>query len=337
MYNNEAKFSLWCDFIERDFLDSEFAKLLANGIINGATSNPAIFKSAFVNSNAYKDVIATSSKRYPKDLYEILATQDIKMAATKLFSEYANGNDGFVSLEVDPNLSDNAVATIDEGVRLHATIAMPNVMIKIPATKEGFEAMSALMARGISVNATLIFSPDQAQSCLDAFESGTKSYQKRFPNTNVPKGVISIFVSRFDRLLDTKMYEKGLPTGQVGIMNAAKIYNLIENRDLENIRALFASTGVKGGELRADYYVRELMYKNAVNTAPIETIREFIKEKADVKTPPSDQNIDSFFDVVKGYGIDMNAVYRELLNDGLKAFVVAFEDIIKTLGKPLDK
>ncbi len=168
MFNNDINFSLWCDFIERDFLQDEFENLLKIGAINGVTSNPSIFKAAFL-SNSYKDVIGQMGKKYPKALYEALAVQDIKIAATKLLRHYANGDDGFVSIEVDPSFCDNAAATVDEGARLHAEIGMPNVMIKIPATKAGFEAMSALSARGIAVNATLIFSPEQAVACLDAF------------------------------------------------------------------------------------------------------------------------------------------------------------------------
>ncbi|MBE2984147.1 transaldolase [Campylobacter sp. RM9344] len=331
MYDNNVKFSLWCDFIEREFLDNEFLELLNKEIINGATSNPAIFKSAFSSSQAYKESILKSDKRHPKSIYETLATQDIKMAACKMLKNYVNDDDGFVSIEVDPNLSDDTNATIEEGVRLHASIGMPNVMIKVPATKEGFTAMSALMAKGISVNATLIFSPEQAQNCLDAFEAGAEIYKRRFPNTPLPKGVISIFVSRFDRLLDEKMAQKSLPKGQIGIMNAAKIYHIIQDRNLPNVRALFASTGVKGGELRADYYVRELMYENSINTAPLDTIKEFIKEKATPKKAPSKESIESFFEVVNNADIDMNFAYKELLNDGLKAFVVAFENIMKTL------
>ena len=330
MYDNEAKFSLWCDFIERDFVQNEFSALLESGVINGATSNPAIFKTAFA-SPAYKKIVETSNKRHPKDLYEILATQDIKIAACKMLKNYANGDDGFVSIEVDPNLSGETTATIEEGIRLHNLISMPNVMIKIPATKEGYEAMSALMARGISVNATLIFSPDQAKNCLEAFKEGSKAYASRFVDTTMPKGVISVFVSRFDRKLDETMAAKSLPTGQIGIMNAANIYHIIEDFGLENVRTLFASTGVKGGGLRGDYYVRELMYKNSINTAPIDTIKEFVKEKAEAKNAPSKENISSFFHIIKNNDIDINATYKELLNDGLKQFVAAFDDIMKSL------
>ena len=248
-----------------------------------------------------------------------------------MLRNYENGDDGFVSIEVDPNLSDDTAATIEEGIRLYNLISMPNVMIKIPATKDGYEAMSALMARGISVNATLIFSLDQAKNCLEAFKEGSKAYASRFMDTTMPKGVISVFVSRFDRKLDEVMAAKSLPTGQVGIMNAANIYHLIEDFGLENVRTLFASTGVKGGGLRGDYYVRELMYKNSINTAPIETIKEFIKEKAEVKNVPSKENISSFFQIIKNNEIDINVVYKDLLSDGLKQFVSAFDDIMKSL------
>ncbi|OPA70548.1 transaldolase [Campylobacter pinnipediorum subsp. caledonicus] len=331
MYNKNINFSLWCDFIEREFLNNEFVDLISKDIINGATSNPAIFKSAFVGSEAYKTAIKNSHKRHPKDIYETLATQDIKMAACKLLKNYANNDDGFVSIEVDPNLHDNVNATVEEGKRLHQMIKMPNVMIKVPATKEVFEAMSALMADGISVNATLIFSPEQARGCLDAFKDGVAQYQKRFVNTMLPQGVISIFVSRFDRLLDDKMQEKSLPKSQIGIMNATKIYHMIKDENLSNVRALFASTGVKGNELRADYYVRELMFENTINTAPLDTIKEFIKQKAEPKVATSKENVDSFFSVLKNANIDLQTAYRDLLNDGLKAFVVAFDDILKGL------
>lgn len=331
MYTKARNFSLWCDFIERDFLDNEFIELIDKKIINGATSNPAIFSSAFLNSQAYKDAIKNSNKRHPKDIYETLATQDIKMAACRLIKEYADGNDGFVSIEVDPNLHDNTEATIKEGERLYNLIKMPNVMIKIPATKDGYEAMSSLMAQGISINATLIFSPDQARNCLDAFKKGTQEYEKRYPNTRLPSGVISIFVSRFDRLLDASMAAKNLPKSQIGIMNATKIYHIIKDANLKNVRALFASTGVKGDELRGDYYVKELMFENTINTAPLGTIKEFIKQNSDIKTASSKESIDSFFDVLKNADIDINMAYRDLLNDGLDAFVSAFEEILKGL------
>ena len=331
MFDVNAKFSLWCDFVERDFLNTEFVDLVMTNTINGATSNPSIFKSAFLNSSAYKNIIKENERRGTKEIYELLATQHIKVAANKLLKNFANDDDGFVSIEVDPNFCDNTAVTVDEGTRLFNTIAMPNVMIKIPATKDGFDAMAAFMARGIGVNATLVFSPEQAKGCLDAFEVGSEIYKKRFPNTKLPSGVISIFVSRFDRLLDESMMTNSLPTGQIGIMNATKIYKLIEAKALPNVRALFASTGVKGDELPKDYYVRELMFKNSINTAPLETIKVFTSTSAIVREVATNDSIEKFFDVVARAKIDIQKVYKELLNDGLKQFVLAFEDIMRNL------
>ncbi|ANE35381.1 transaldolase [Campylobacter iguaniorum] len=331
MYNETIKFSLWCDFLERDFINSEFIDLIKNKTINGATSNPAIFKSAICESMAYSAMKEDYKKKSPKDLYEILATSDIKVAANKLLTNYANGDDGFVSLEVDPNLYDDSEGTYKEGKKLFNAIKMPNVMIKVPATKDGYSAMKELIKKGVSVNATLIFSVDQAKKCLDAFEEGSKAFAKRWPNSPLPKGVISIFVSRFDRLLDNVLKAAGIEAGKYGIYNATKAYKLIEERGLSNVRALFASTGIKGDELEPDYYIKELLYPNSINTAPLSTIKEFIKTSHEPKEIPSDSSISEFFNSCKNAGIDYDEVCQKLLDDGLDAFCKAFDEILKSL------
>ncbi|WP_086291085.1 transaldolase [Campylobacter devanensis] len=324
----DINFSLWCDFLERDFINSEFIELIQNDTINGATSNPSIFKEAICNSQAYSEQKAKFSKRSAKKIYEILATNDIKMAAHKMLANYAAGNDGFVSIEVDPNLI-LASDIIDEGKRLYNAIKMPNVMIKIPAISSGFDAMCELMKKGINVNATLIFSKDQAQNCLDAFKEGTKKYSKKFPQTPLPQGVISVFVSRFDRLLDEKLEE----TGKFGIYNATNIYNKIQNAGQRNVRTLFASTGVKSNQLPADYYIKELLYPNSINTAPLDTIKSFIASgEFTPKTIPSSEEIDTFMTKAKEAGVDYNKVCSKLLDDGLEAFVAAFDEILISLS-----
>lgn len=333
--NNNINFSLWCDFLQRDFINGEFKELISSDTINGATSNPTIFKNAFCNSSDYENVIKSCKFKHPKTVYEILATQDIRLAAEKLLKNYANNDDGFVSIEVDPCLYDDAEGSFKEGKNLYSTIGMPNVMIKIPATKAGFETMNELMKKGININATLVFSPQQALDCLDSFENATNEFIKRFPKANLPQAVISVFVSRFDRLLDTKMSEKSLPTSQIGIMNASKIYNIIQKKNLPNVKTLFASTGVKGDSLHKAYYVKELLYKNSINTAPLETIKAFGDVHFEEKSPLSDDSIDKFFDVVKKADIDMTKVYKDLLNDGISSFVKSFEDIMSDLKKKI--
>ena len=333
MYDKALNFSLWCDFLERDFIDKDFDELIKKGIINGATSNPTIFKNAILSSSAYDAAKEEFRKKEPKKLYEILATADIRSAAESLLKNFINGDDGFVSIEVDPCFADDAEAMYREGKHLYSTIGMPNVMIKIPATKAGYEAMRDLLKKGISVNATLVFSPEQTVKCIEAIKEGIAGFRRYFPKANLPKTVISIFVSRFDRLLDEKMAAAGLPTGKIGTMNASKCYNIIAKENLNYVKPLFASTGVKGDDLPKDYYVSELMYPGCVNTAPLETIEAFISGDQKPKTPPSDEEIEHFFARVTDAKIDMKKVYKKLLDDGLVAFEEAFKEIIKTLKK----
>ncbi|MBQ3167049.1 MULTISPECIES: transaldolase [Campylobacter] len=324
----EINFSLWCDFLERDFINSEFIELIQNGTINGATSNPSIFKNAICNSKAYSELKEKFGKKDTKKLYEILATNDIKMAASKMLINYAKGDDGFVSIEVDPNLT-LASDIIEEGKRLYNAIKMPNVMIKIPAISSGFEAMSELMKKGINVNATLIFSDSQAKNCLEAFKEGTKKYSKRFPQTTLPQGVISVFVSRFDRMLDEQLNQKA----KFGIYNATNIYNQIQNANQSNVRTLFASTGVKGSNLPAHYYIKELLYPNSINTAPLDTIKAFMASGDFApKALPSSDEISAFMLNAQESGVDYNRVCAQLLDEGLEAFVVAFDEILTSLS-----
>jgi len=319
-------FSLWCDFLERDFLDNGFLELLKNQTVNGVTSNPAIFKDAILNSQAYKKDIEVQDTLTAKEKYENLAIEDIKKSAIHLEKLYKEGDDGFVSIEVDPNLCNDTKATINEAKSLYDRIGKKNVMIKIPATSAGYEAISELIASGISVNATLIFSPLQAQKCLDAFKLG---YEKLSIKQTLPKGVISVFVSRFDRKLDKKLGELG---GFLGIINATKIYNMIESFGLKEVKTLFASTGVKGDSYPADYYITNLLYKNSVNTAPLNTIKAFIKNgNFKEKLPQNGEEIEEFFNKIEKLGIDMEKIYQELIDEGLNSFIDAFKQILETL------
>jgi transaldolase len=330
MVNQEIGFSLWLDFVERDFLKNDFLKLIKNGVINGATSNPAIFASAITTSPAYKEQLDSLDGKSAKEKYEALAIADIKTAAQALRECYDEGNDGYISIEVDPFLSNDTQATVEEGKRLFNAIGEPNVMIKVPATPAGYEAMSQLMSDGISVNATLIFSPQQARECLDAMKRGLDEYDV-IGGCRV-EGVISVFVSRFDRLLDPKLKELGLPTAKTGLYNAAKIYNMIETNHTPAIKTLFASTGVKGDELEPSYYIRELLAPHSVNTAPLATIQEYIKGvEASPKLPIADDEIEEYFAKLEANGIDMQEVYDALLSDGLVAFEKAFKDMLDTL------
>lgn len=331
MYNNDLKFSLWCDFVERSFLEGELGELIQNNIVNAATSNPSIFKSAFLGSSAYAEDKAKLQGKSAKEIYEALAISDIQLAAKKLLPSYEKGDDGFISIEVDPFLCDDAEATVEEGKRLFKAIGYPNVMIKVPATEEGYIAMEALLSEGINVNATLIFSDVQTQSCLEAFAKANETLtQKGFKK--LPQAVISIFVSRFDRKLDEQLKKVDFVTARVGIMNAMRAYALIQKAQLPNVRALFASTGVKGDELSPDYYIKELLLENSINTAPLGTIKAFIASSKECKPVELRADwIENFFHSLAANGVDMKVVCDELMDEGLSAFKEAFVEILNEL------
>ncbi|MCV6607144.1 MAG: transaldolase [Campylobacterales bacterium] len=313
-------FSIWADFIERDFIKNELKDLIAKGVVNGATSNPAIFKNAFTTSEAYKED-KESCPLKGKELYEFLAIKDIQ-AACDAFEEThkANGNDGFVSLEVDPALANDTMGTIEEGSSLHKRVNRKNLMVKVPATEAGYEAMKNLLGVGIDVNATLVFSNEQTEKILQAYKD-SKSNSKL---------VISIFISRFDRELDSKLPEN--LKGKTGILNGAKCYNTIKKSGLENVRTLFASTGVKDDNYIPSYYIDELIGEDIVNTAPIDTIHSFVKNGAnEAKLPISEEEIEKFFSDLKDTGVDFEAVANKLLSDGLVQFEEAFKQILDSL------
>jgi len=326
MYIAEARFSLWADFIERTFLEEGFKDLIARGIINGATSNPAIFKNAILTSDAYKEQLAALSHLSPKEKYEAVAIFDIQKAADILRPLYDAQDDGYVSLEVDPHLCDDTAGTIEEGRRLYRAINRPNVMIKVPATAAGYEAMEVLASEGIAVNATLIFSVDQALECAHAF---SRAAQK---SAHPADTVISVFVSRIDRAMDETLRSFGVPAGLSGIYNAADIYAKIEALGVLKCRVLFASTGVKGDDYRPSYYIDELLAYNSVNTAPIETIEAYVKggDKS-LKLPIDPSVMKRHAQQVEAAGLDFQKVIDGQIAEGLETFKIAFNEILSAL------
>jgi transaldolase len=333
MVDETTGFSLWVDFIERDFITTGLRELIQKEIIDGATSNPSIFANAITKSPAYKEQLQTLGEKTPKEKYEALAIADIKAAAQELRECYDRGYEGYVSIEVDPYLSNDTQGTIDEGVRLFKEIGEPNVMIKVPATEAGYKAITELMARGISVNATLVFSPQQAKNVKKAMVDGIHKFAS-FSDDGRVEGVISIFVSRFDRKLDDTLKNNNIPTAKTGILNAAKIYNEIMQKKEPAIKALFASTGTKKEQgLPEDYYITNLVAKHSINTAPIDTINayEANPNKRKIALPILNETIDEHFNALKSANIDIQKIYNDLMQEGLKAFEEAFSNMLKTL------
>jgi transaldolase len=322
-------YTIWCDFIEKNFLENKFQDIINDGTIYGATSNPAIFAQSITNSEAYINQIQILQANDGKKIYEQLAILDIKRAAGLLYPLYEqNPNNGFISIEVDPALCDDTQATIDEGIRLFDEIGYNNVMIKIPATTSGYEAMKHLTSLGINVNATLVFSHIQAIKCANALNDGISQSKK------TPKAVISVFVSRFDRLCDVQFKSLGLPTSKLGIINATKCYLEINKIKNKNIRTLFASTAVKGDDLPSSYYIDELIFPNAINTAPLDTIQSWCEDgKKEPSTLLTLEQCEQYFDKCYKNNIDIEQIANKLLKDGLSAFKVSFAKLLKDIKK----
>lgn len=324
-------FSLWCDFIEKDFIENDFVSMIKSGKITGATTNPSIFKSAF-EKESYKNSINSYMQKKPASkVYELLCANDVKMAAYKLLTNYANSEDGFISIEIEPTHFDDEVLSVKEGKRLFNLIKMPNVMIKIPASEQGISAMEELVKKGINVNATLVFSIDQVRACLQAFEKGLSAYKKRFANAREPECVISVFVSRFDRELDEQLKAAGLEPMKYGIYNACLAYKEVEAFGMPNVRTLFASTGVKGGNAPADYYIKELAFEHSINTAPLAALSA-VNGEIKIITPASDELISEYFAKAKEAGINYDRVCKKLFNDGIAAFKEAYASSLESLS-----
>ncbi len=326
----QQNFTIWCDFIEHDFLRGEFKSLIDSGKIHGATSNPTIFASSIQNSAIYKDKIRALKHKSTKDIYETIAIEDIKLAAKLLYPLYQKDqDDGYISLEVDPNFCHDKDATIHEATRLHKIINEPNLMIKVPATPQGIEAMEVLVSLGININATLIFSPTQAKDCAVSLSKGMAK------NSNVTRAVVSVFVSRFDRVCNAIC--QNMPKDRIGIVNATNCYYEVQKHGNQNIRTLFASTGVKQDYLPKDYYIRELLLSYTINTAPLQAINSFDFEnfKEILDTITQKQCIE-YMEHIKTIGIDIEKISAKLLIDGLDDFKNSFAMLLKFINKEKD-
>ncbi|RDU61207.1 transaldolase [Helicobacter sp. MIT 14-3879] len=351
--------SIWCDFIERNFLQTTFQELVKQEFIEGATSNPSIFASALKSGNYEKEIAQMrkdlDSHRQPlsqglqaKTIYENLALQDIQSAAKILLHLYKkNPQNGLVSIEIDPNFCDDIESSVHEGVRLWQRLKCPNAMIKVPATQSGFIIMQRIMSKGINVNATLVFSKEQARRVLQAFN---EAYKERAHHTDAvshdcghtlcnPQGIISVFVSRFDREMDFVLPDS--LRGKYGICNAIDIYEDFQaNNENANFRILFASTGVKEkNALYNDmgYYVYPLAFENCVNTLPLATLQEIDYKKLRAINPSDTPIFHSkvFKDIKKhldSQGLSIETIEQKLLKDGLQSFKQSFKDMLDSLS-----
>src|SRR3954449_7462665 len=277
--------SVWIDFLSRRFVkDGDLKALVEQGVV-GVTSNPTIFQGAIAEGDAYDDQIRELSAEYddPKEIFWRLAVDDIRDACDILRPVWdeGQGKDGWVSLEVDPNLAHDTEATKSEAQRLHKLVDRPNLFIKIPATVEGLQAIEDTIAEGIPVNVTLIFSLDRHRKVAEAYIRGVRRFVDGGGDPSRLASVASFFVSRVDTEADKRLDEIGGHDelkGKLAIANAKLAYQTylevfsgeqweaLAAKGASKQRCLWASTSTKNPNYRDVVYVEELVGPETVNT-----------------------------------------------------------------------
>jgi transaldolase/glucose-6-phosphate isomerase len=361
--------AIWLDYIRRSFITAgDLDDLVAEGL-RGVTSNPSIFEKAIAGSNDYdEDLRSLGDQNRPvEEIYEALAIEDIQMAADVLRPVYdrTDGADGYVSLEVSPDLAHETEGTIAEARRLWAALDRPNVMIKVPATAEGIPAIETLIGEGINVNVTLMFSLKQYDAVAEAYISGLETLDakgddpSRSPSTHSGRGVsdvasvASFFVSRVDVKVDRMLDEIGSPEaralkGKIGIANAKMAYQRFKaafsgerwERLAYNgarlLRALWASTGTKDPTYPDTLYPDNLIGPHTVNTLPPATLNAFSDHGTVALTLEAgvDQAAEQIGQLA-GLGIDLDQVTDELLAEGVEKFVRPFASLMDSIEEKI--
>lgn len=343
--------SIWLDFISRSLLASGDLKRLLDKGVTGVTSNPSIFKKSICEITDYNNAIKAFTKAQPNidvsELYEKLAIEDICLAADVLRPVYdsTNNADGYVSLEVSPFLSAQTEKTVSEAKRLWKLVDRPNLMIKVPATPEGMPAIEALIAQGINVNATLIFSLTQYESVAHAYIRGLESN----PKPHQVASVASFFVSRIDTVVDKALEKAGTPEalelcGKAAIASAKIVYHLFneifqgktfekqKSRGAKVQKLVWGSTGTKNPKYSDVIYVEEIIGPDTINTIPMPTLNAFLDHGRPRLSLTEDiDNARSLLANLQKFNIDLTAINEQLLRDGVQAFAKDYEGMLDSL------
>ncbi len=351
--------SVWLDFLARGFVTKgELKKLIEADGVKGVTSNPSIFEKAIGSSDEYDDAVGRALQKGDRavaDLFEHLAVEDIQDAADVLRPVYdrLKGQDGFVSLEVSPYLATDTKGTIAEARRLWKDVHRKNLMIKVPATREGLPAIEQLTAEGLSINITLLFSQDVYVEVAEAYLKGLEKLVAKGGDPSHVASVASFFVSRIDTAVDKQLDEKiarandpaekerlAALKGKVAIANAKLAYQeykrLFAGARWEKLaakgarpqRLLWASTGTKNKEYSDVLYVEELIGANTVNTVPPATLDAF-RDHGKIRDS-LEENIDEarrVLEELERSGISLDAITKELVRDGVKLFADAADKL----------
>jgi transaldolase len=363
--------SIWMDNLSRDLIESgELKRLIESRGLRGLTSNPAIFEKAIVGNKTYDADIEASIRAGKSllDIYESLIFEDIRNACDIFLPIYeeSGGLDGYVSIEVPPTIANDTQKTIEEARRYYKEIGRPNVMIKIPGTKEGLPAVEQVISEGINVNVTLLFSVQSYVNCAWAYVRGLEKRVASGEDINKLASVASFFLSRIDSNVDDKidgLLKKGTDQlaaeaklkeikGKVAIANAKIAYQeykkiiadrrwlALKEKGANVQRLLWASTGTKNPNYSDVMYVDELVGADTVNTLPPATI-EACADHCDV-APRVDTGVEEAYNIIKSLSdpdidINLDQVMDELLEDGIAKFIQPFESLMKSLQEKVDR
>ncbi len=338
--------SVWIDYLSRDLIQSgKLEGLMREDAVVGVTSNPTIFQKAISSGNAYDDQLreVVREERDPKEIFIRLAAKDVGDALDLLRPVWdgGGGRDGYVSIEVDPNLAYETEATIEEAQRLHELIDRPNLFVKIPATKEGLPAIEEMIARGRSINVTLIFGLDRYSDVAEAYIRGLERLVEGGGDPTKVASVASFFVSRVDSEADKRLeHEPGL-RGRLAVANAKLAYRRYQEifagsrwdalaaKGATPQRCLWASTSTKNPDYPDTLYVDELIGPETVNTMPLETVRAFQDHGTVADTLEQGvEEAEQLLADLERAGVDYDDVTDTLEREGVEKFADSFEQLL---------
>lgn len=352
--------AVWYDNIERRLIiNGELKRMIDDGQIYGITSNPSIFENAIANSADYDQQLASLASEIndPQEIFLHLAIQDIQQAADLLMPLYQKSNalDGYISLEVNPDLAHETEATTAEVKRLWEWVKKPNLMVKIPATEAGLPAIRDSIAEGINVNVTLIFSRERYKKVMDAYLSGLEIRSQSGKPVHNIASVASFFVSRMDSNVDKKLEAIGTSeanklAGKSAIANARLAYQeykefftsdrflRLSAQGARIQRPLWASTSTKNPHYPDTLYVDELVAPNTVNTVPQQTLEALLDHaRTDIVIDDYIQEDERVMTDLKKVGVDIDQVTQELEDEGVRKFADSYHSLLSTIEEKITK
>ena len=348
--------SIWLDNISRSLITSGELQGLIDKGLRGITSNPSIFEKAVSSGSDYDEDIrklAVSGKSVD-EIYEALVTGDVRDAADLLRPVYdaTDGVDGYVSLEVNPELAHDTDGTIIEARHLFAALDRPNVFIKVPATPAGVPAIKTLISEGININVTLIFSVPQYEAISEALIAGLQKRSEGGGDIGSVASVASLFVSRLDSAVDAELEKLNNSElqGKIAVANARMVYarflEIFSGARWEKLaglgarvqRPLWASTSAKNPAYPDTLYVDSLIEAHTVNTLPPTTLEAYLDHgKMTLMTKADMEKSRAHLANLVRLGVKIDAITKKLLDDGVDAFATAFAALVDQIAKKTEK